>query len=356
MRERRRRRRVGQVVRRHVHRLHGGDRSLLRRGDALLEETHLFREGRLIPHRARDASEERGHFGTCLREPENVVDEEEHVLVLVVTERFRHRERGKRDTGAGARRFVHLPEDERRLLEHAGFLHLIVEVVAFARPFADTREDRVAAVFLRDVADELLDDDRLADTRPAEEADLATLHEGTEEIDRLDARLEDLRLRRLFLERRRRPMDRMAHQNGRRRGPVDRLAEHVPHPSKRLVPDRHLDRRARRGRLHPSPESVGRTHRDRAHTSAAQMLVHLDDELPAVNERDHDRFMNRREHPLAELHVHHRPDDLQYFSVHDFMVTLLDGFIALENHKAVKQFNNSRAIDFSIFICYNDLL
>src|SRR5262249_2639395 len=48
VRERRRGRRVGQVVGRDVDRLHRRDRALLRRGDPLLERAHLRRERRLV--------------------------------------------------------------------------------------------------------------------------------------------------------------------------------------------------------------------------------------------------------------------------------------------------------------------
>jgi hypothetical protein len=43
--------------------------------------------------------------------------------------------------------------------------------------------------------DQLLDDDRLAHARAAEEADLAALHVRGEQVDDLDAGLQDLRLR-----------------------------------------------------------------------------------------------------------------------------------------------------------------
>ena len=42
-------------------------------------------------------------------EPEDVVDEEQHVLTLLVTEVLGDGETGERDTGAGARGLVHLP-------------------------------------------------------------------------------------------------------------------------------------------------------------------------------------------------------------------------------------------------------
>ena len=48
---------------------------------------------------------------------------------------------------------------------------------------------------LCDVVDELLNDDSLADAGAAEESDLSTLHERGNQVDDLDAGLEDFRLR-----------------------------------------------------------------------------------------------------------------------------------------------------------------
>jgi hypothetical protein len=79
----------------------------------------------------------------------------------------------------GRRRLVHLPVDEGGAgddgvaVRELRLLHLEVEVVALARPLADAAEHRHAAVLLRDVVDELHDDDGLADAGAAEQADLA---------------------------------------------------------------------------------------------------------------------------------------------------------------------------------------
>src|SRR4051812_12190074 len=79
--ERGRRRGIGEIVGGHVDGLHRGDRAALRRGDALLETAHLGRERRLVTDGARDAAEERRHFGARLREAEDVVDEQEEILL-----------------------------------------------------------------------------------------------------------------------------------------------------------------------------------------------------------------------------------------------------------------------------------
>ena len=64
MRERCRRRRIGEVVSRDVDRLDRGDRALVGRGDPLLQRAHVGGEGRLIADRGRDASQQRRDLGS----------------------------------------------------------------------------------------------------------------------------------------------------------------------------------------------------------------------------------------------------------------------------------------------------
>ena len=113
VRERRRRRRIGIVVGRHVDRLDGRDRSLLGRGDALLQIAHLGEQRRLVADGRRHAAEQRRHFRPCLREAEDVVDEQQHVFAFAVAEILGDRERRQADPQAGARRLRHLSVDER---------------------------------------------------------------------------------------------------------------------------------------------------------------------------------------------------------------------------------------------------
>ncbi len=65
-------------------------------------------------------------------------------------------------------------------------------------------------MLLGDVPDQLLDEHGLADSGAAEEADLAALHVRREEVDDLDAGLEDLDGRLQLLEVRRIAVDRPA--------------------------------------------------------------------------------------------------------------------------------------------------
>ena len=129
MRERGRRRRIGQVVGRHVDRLHRGDRALRGRGDALLQRAHVGGERRLIADRRRNAAEQRRHFRAGLREAEDVVDEEQHVLALIA-EILGDGQPGEADAGAGAGRLVHLAVDQRAF---GAFDRALVRVLVDAR-------------------------------------------------------------------------------------------------------------------------------------------------------------------------------------------------------------------------------
>ena len=197
MRERGRGRRVGQVVGRHVDRLHRGDRALVGGGDALLQRAHVGGERRLIAHCRRNTAEQRRHFGAGLGEAEDVVDEEQHVLALIA-EMLGDRQTGQADARAGAGRLVHLAEHQRafrfdvrigivRVGIDLGFDELVIEVVAFAGTLADAGEHRIAAMRLGDVVDQFLNQHGLADAGAAEQADLAALGVGRQQVDDLDA-------------------------------------------------------------------------------------------------------------------------------------------------------------------------
>src|SRR5204863_727711 len=123
---------------------------------------------------------------------------------------------------------VHLTIDQGGGIDDARLFHLQIEVVSFARPLTDAAEHRLSAVSLRDVVDQLHDDDSLANARAAEESDLSTLHEWRDEIDDLDAGLEDFRLRLEVRELGRGTMDRPPLDVVRNGGSVvDRIAEDV---------------------------------------------------------------------------------------------------------------------------------
>ena len=134
-----------------------------------------------------------------------------------------------------------------------------------------------------DVVDQLLDQHRLAEAGAAEQPDLAARDERRQQVDHLEAGLEDLDLRRELGELRRIAVDRPALRVLRDiRLLVDRLADHVPDAAERHVADRNRDRAAGVVHLEAAREAVGRVHRHGADPVVAQMLLHLRDDGPRL--------------------------------------------------------------------------
>ena len=97
---------------------------------------------------------------------------------------------------------------------------------------------------LGDVVDQLLDEHGLADAGAAEQADLAALGVGREQVHDLDAGDQDLRLGRLVDIRGRGRVDRPLLGGLDRARLVDRLANHVHDAAQGIFADRHGDRLA----------------------------------------------------------------------------------------------------------------
>src|SRR5580704_18342739 len=94
----------------------------------------------------------------------------------------------------GAQRLVHLAEDHHHVRQHAGFLHRIVKLLAFATPFANAAKNAYPLMMTDHVVDHFGQQHRLADARPAEKSRLAAALQRHEDIYDLDARLEHFRL------------------------------------------------------------------------------------------------------------------------------------------------------------------
>ena len=136
-----------------VNRLNRRDRSVLGRRDPFLQLAHLGEQRRLVPDRRRHAAKKSRHLRARLRESEDVVNEEQDVFILGVTEILRDSQGAERDPEAGARRFGHLTINKRRPgfllflnIDDTALLHLDPQVVALAGTLANTAEHRDAAV------------------------------------------------------------------------------------------------------------------------------------------------------------------------------------------------------------------
>merc|ERR1719242_2367315 len=149
-------------------------------------------KGGLVTDSRWDTTEQSGHLGTSLGEPEDVVDEEQHVLTLLVTEVLGDGQSSQGNTGTGTRGLVHLSVHEGDLggliLEgdDTTLNHLVVQIVALPSPLADTSEHRETTVSLGNVVNQLHDKHSLADSGTTEETDLASLTVGGEQVDDLD--------------------------------------------------------------------------------------------------------------------------------------------------------------------------
>ena len=151
--------------------------------DALLQVAHLGSQRGLVANSGRHTAEQSRHLGTRLGEAEDVVDEQQHVLALIA-EVLRLGQTGQAHAQTGSRRLVHLTVDQAGLVDNAGIAHLEVQVGTLAGTLTDAGEDGRAAVLLRQVVDELLDDNGLANASAAKQTSLTALDEGLDKVDR----------------------------------------------------------------------------------------------------------------------------------------------------------------------------
>ena len=193
MAEERRHGRIGEIVGRHIDRLDRGDGGARDRGDPLFQVGDLGGQGRLVADARRAAAEQAGDLAARLDEAEDVVHQEQHVPMLLVPEILGDGERGEADAPARAGRLVHLAEDQHRPSEDAGAPHFEQHLVALARALADAGEHRDAAVGLDHGADQLHDQDGLADAGAAEHPGLAATGQRRQQVDDLDPGLEQRR-------------------------------------------------------------------------------------------------------------------------------------------------------------------
>src|SRR6202163_58709 len=229
---------------------------------------------------------------------------------------FGDREAGETDAGAGARRLVHLAVDQRAfgafaaaLLVDAGFDELVIEIVAFAGPLADAGEHRITAMGFRNVVDQFLNQHGLADAGAAEQADLAALGVGRQEIDDLDAGDENFRFGRLVGVGRRRLMDGAVAFRFDRPGFIDRLADHLHYTAHRSPAPRTHDRVAGVADFLTTDQTFGCIHGDGTHGGFAEMLRDLEHQAVAAVLRL-ERVQNGRQMAF-ELHVDDGADDLR---------------------------------------------
>ena len=118
--------------------------------------THVRGKRGLVTDGRGDTTEQGRHLRTRLGETEDVVDEEKHILALLITEVLRDGKTSQRDTGTGTGGLVHLTENESDLgvtlkVDDTGLNHLVVQVVTLTGTLTDTSEDGETTMSLSDV-------------------------------------------------------------------------------------------------------------------------------------------------------------------------------------------------------------
>ena len=279
--------RVGQVICGHVNGLDRGDRAFVGRGNPLLKLAHFGGQRRLIAHSRWNTAEQGGHFGAGLGKAEDVIDEEENVLAFLVAEVLSLCKAGQGNAGTRAWRLVHLAVDQRHAavaveVDDLGVDHLVIEIVTFTGPLTDACEHRIAAEEFRDVVDQFLNQNRLADAGTAEEADLAAFCVWAEKVDDLDTGDEDLGLGGLIDEFRGWRVDWRKLLGLDRATFVNRLTDDVHDAAERFRADRDHDRLTKVADRVAANETLGGVHCDRADRILAKVLGDLKNEAVAI--------------------------------------------------------------------------
>merc|ERR1711884_124690 len=232
---------VSQVVSGHVDGLHRCDGSLLGGGDTLLHGTHVSGQSGLVSDSGGDTTEQGRHLGTSLGEPEDVVDEEQHVLPLLVTEVLSNSQSSEGNTGTGARGLVHLSVHQGDLgglvLEgdDTTLNHLVVQIIALPGPLADTGEHGETTVSPGNVVNQLHDKHSLADTSAAEKTNLTSLTVWGKQVDDLDTSDKYLLLNGHLIEVGSLSVDGLALVSGDGAPLVDWVSNHVDDAAKGLL-------------------------------------------------------------------------------------------------------------------------
>ena len=276
---------IRQIVRRNIDCLYRSNGAVPGRGDALLKSPHLRLKRRLIAHGARHSAKERGYLGARLCETEYVVNEEKHIPASLIPKILRHRKSGQPHAHSCPGRFVHLAEHHHGLLNHSGLCHFMIQIIALSGPFPDAGEDRISAVFRRNIGDQLLNQNGLAYSRAAEQPNLAALLIRAEQINHLDSGFQNFRARGLLQKFRRPSVNRSPGGCGRRRHSINRLSQNIEHSSKRFVSYRHRNRTSGSFCSHAPPQAVRGSHRNTSYGIVSQMLRHFDGQLPAFFNR-----------------------------------------------------------------------
>ena len=226
--------------------------------------------------------------------------------MLHIAEVLRHGQSGQAHSHSGPGRLVHLAKDQRGLFQHPAFAHLGPQVVALAGALSHAGKDGIAAMLGGYIGDQLLDKHCFAYARAAKKADFTALGVGGQQVNDLDAGLQDLHHGALVGKAGRVAVDAPLLPLRQRLDAINNLTSHIKEPPQGTVAHRHLDAAAFSGDLHLAAQPLTGGKHDAAHDVAAHMLGHLHHALLlAVLHRQ--RILDEGQLALGEQDIHHRP-------------------------------------------------
>ncbi len=259
-----------------------------------------------------------------MREPENVVDKQEHVLVFFIPKIFGNGQARETDPEPRARWFVHLTVHQCRFrlgvvggIDDFGILHFMPQVIPFTRSLSHSRKHGKAAVMQGDVVDQLHDNHGLAYTGAPEQTHLSAFGIGLQQVNDLNAGFQHFRLGFLLFERWSRPVNGIRFLGGYRAESINRITQHVHDPTQRLATHGHRDGTTRIPDFQAAHQSVRGGHRHGPRPVLSQMLGNLHGQFHATVlavAGNLERVINIGQMTGGKLHVHHGPDDLNDFS------------------------------------------
>ena len=235
------------------------------------------------------------------------------ILVFTIAVILRHGQARQRHAHTRSRRLVHLAVYQGSLVNNAALFHFVVQVVALAGTLANAGEDGQAAVLLGHVINQLHDQYRFANAGAAEQADLAALGVGANQVYHLDARFQDFCGGFLLLIRRGRTVDRPALHIFRIGLIVDGLTQQVKNAAQALIAHGHGDGAAGIHGVQPAHHTVGGVHGNAAGHVIADMLRHFGHDL-AVAALDFDGVEQLGQLTVLKTDVQHRADNLNHFA------------------------------------------
>ena len=297
-----RRSRVCQVIGRYINCLHRCYRTFLCGCNSFLKCTQFICQCRLITYCGRHTSQQCRYFGTCLYETENIINKEQHVLMLFITEIFRHGQSCLSHTHTSSRRLIHLSKYQSGLIQNSRFFHFCPKVITFTGTFSNTSEDRISTMFCGDVTDQLLNQHGFTYTGATEQTDLTTLGIRCQKVDNLDTSLQHLYYRALIFKCWRFSVNTPVFFFFQRFLSVYRFSQYVKQSTKGLFPNRHFDTASGCNDFHISVKSFTGCKHNTTYGIFSYMLSHFHNAAFSIVV-DFQGVLDIRQFTVLEFHI-----------------------------------------------------